>query len=59
VRRAATPGWMLRWDCCASADLKFSMGEARKPGGDTLHTLPIDSRILELVWDYPRTVVPV
>ena len=59
VRRAAAPGWMLRWDCCASADLKFSMGEGRKPGGDTLGTLPIDTRILELVWDYPRVVVPV
>ena len=59
VRRAARPGWMLRWDCCASADLKFSMGEGRSPASKTLGTLPIDSRILELVWDYPRVVVPV
>lgn len=59
VRHTASPGWMLRWDCCASADLKFSMSEARKPNGDTLRTLPIDARLLEVLWDYPRVVVPV
>lgn len=59
VRRAARPNWMLRWDCCASADLKFSMSEGRKPDAGTRQTLPVDCRLLEILEDYPRVVVPV
>jgi hypothetical protein len=59
VRRASRPGWMLRWDCCASADLKFSMAEGRTPDDNTRQKLPIDCRLQEILHDYPRTVVPV
>ena len=59
VRRATRTGWMLRWDCCASADLKFAMSEGRKPDHDTRHALPLDCRLLEILEDYPRAVVPV
>lgn len=59
VHRATSPNWMLRWDCCASADLKFSMNEGRKPDAGTRHSLPVDCRLLEILEDYPRVVVPV
>ena len=59
VRRAARANCMLRWDCCASANLKFSMSEGRKPDDGTLRHLPIDARLLEILQDYPRVVVPV
>ena len=55
VRRAAAPGWMLR----SSADLKFAMSEGRKPDHDTRHALPLDCRLLEILEDHPRVVVPV
>ena len=59
VRRAAQPGWMLRWDCCASSDLKMAMAESETPDRDTLAALPIDARVQEILLDFPRVVVPV
>ena len=59
VRRAASPNWMLRWDCCASANLKFSMGEGRRPDTGTRQSLPVDYRLLEILEDYPRVIIPV
>ena len=52
------PGTMLRWDCCASADLKFALGDALEPDDETLTTLPLDVRILEAAYEWPRVVLP-
>ncbi len=60
MRRAARPGTMLRWDCCASAHLKRAMAEGRPPEDpEALCRLPLDARVLEVLDDYPRVLVPV
>lgn len=59
VNNKPGPGWMIRWDCGASANLKLAMSDGRSPDAETLEQLPIDFRILELLRDYPRFVVPV
>ena len=59
VRRARAPNTMMRWDCCASAKLKWLMSEGRTPrNDDDLQDLPLDTRILEIAWEYPRVLIP-
>ena len=53
MEAAKTPGTMLRWDCCASADLKHAMATGRTPDAKTLQQLVIDERIYELASEYP------
>ena len=50
------PGTMLRWDCCASADLKHLMAHGKLPKDPVkeLQTLVIDERIFEIASEYPR-----
>lgn len=35
------------------------MSEGRKPDAETRHSLPVDCRLLEVLEDYPRVIVPV
>ena len=59
VRGARAPNTMMRWDCCASAKLKWLMSEGRTPrNDDDLQDLPLDTRILEIAWEYPRVLIP-
>ena len=55
------PDTMLRWDCCASADLKHLMAHARLPKDPVadLQTLTIDARVYEIASEYPRDELPV
>ena len=59
VAASATPGTMYRWDCCASAELKFAMAEGggARSGAGATGVLPIDARLLEILADYPRATV--
>ena len=58
---ARRPGTMLRWDCCASADLKHLMAHGRVPKDEAaeLQSLTIDERIYEIAGEYPRQDLPV
>ena len=58
VERARRPGSMMRWDCCASADVKYAMAEGIEPDDTRRQSLPLDSRIQELAYDFPRFLVP-
>ena len=60
VVKATLPQTMMRWDCCASANLKMEMGDGNQNPDDTVrNTLPIDARILEIAYEYPRVLIPV
>ena len=61
LTRAHRPDTMLRWDCCASGWLKSRMAHAEPIDGDDpgLHVLPLDARVLEIVYEWPRLLVPV
>ena len=51
---------MVRWDCCAPAWLKAELSEGELPSADDPRhrRLPIDARLLEALWDFPRLCVP-
>ena len=57
--RHVKPDTMMRWDCCASADLKFAMAESRSPSKSERNLLAIDARLLEIAQDFPRILIPV
>ena len=49
---------MMRWDCCANANLKMALsdGETTIPPA-VRNGLPIDARLLTMLEDYPRTTL--
>ena len=53
--------YMMRWDCCASDELKWSLSEGHCDWQDSFMGLNYvgDERLLEILYDYPRFVVPV
>ena len=59
IAAAAKPGTMLRWDCCSSGSLKATLSEGDTPDARTLASLPIDARILDAAYEFPRVLLPV
>ena len=62
IADAAEPGTMMRWDCCASSSLKATISEGTKLEAidDTVrNALPLDTRLLDILNDWPRLHVPV
>ena len=51
---------MFRWDCCASADLKYELAEGRPTWQSSfLDLTPNDPRAFDIIYEYPRAVLPV
>ncbi len=59
IAAAAKPGTMLRWDCCSSGSLKATLSEGDTPDARTLASLPIDARIQDAAYKFPRVLLPV
>ena len=62
IADAAKPGTMMRWDCCASSNLKAAMSKGAKLEAidDAVRNgLPLDARLLDILNDWPRLHVPV
>lgn len=61
VKDAYRPDTMLRWDCCASSDLKFEMSEGtREVEEETRLALRIDDpRAYDILMEFPKVEVPV
>ena len=53
IERARRPGSMMRWDCCASANMKYAMAEGIELNDARRQSLPLDSRIQELAYEFP------
>ena len=51
---------MVRWDCCAPPWLKAELSEGNWPktSDPRFRTLPVDARLLDMLDDYPRLLVP-
>ena len=53
---------MLRWDCCASGNLKLALSEGTpltEIPPRVRNALPIDMRLLDILVDWPRIELPV
>ena len=62
VARARTGDVMMRWDCCATAELKAFMSDRRENGApprEVRQALAVDHRLLEILEEFPRIGVPV
>ena len=62
VARARTGDVMMRWDCCATAELKAFMSDRSEngpPPREVRQALAIDHRLLEILEEFPRIGVPV
>ncbi len=59
IEEAKTPGTMIRWDCCASSDVKYRLGTGRPEWHqDLLDRFNIDDpRAFDLIFEYPDTVI--
>ena len=62
VARARTGDVMMRWDCCATAELKAAMSDRSEngpPPREIRQALAVDHRLLEILDEFPRIGVPV
>ena len=62
IADAIKPGTMMRWDCCASSNLKAAISEGTKLEAidETVrNALPLDARLPDILNDWPRLHLPV
>lgn len=60
VEGAAEPDFMLRWDVCASSEVKWRLGEGRpRWHADFLKLMIDDPRAYDLIYEFPRDLMPV
>ncbi|MYE58702.1 MAG: hypothetical protein F4X35_03835 [Alphaproteobacteria bacterium] len=59
IEAAKKPGTMIRWDCCACAEVKYRLGTGRPEWHqDLLDCFYIDDfRATDLIFEYPDTII--
>lgn len=59
INWAEEPGYMMRWDCCATMDLKQAMAHGRIEEARSTRIALDDPRFFDILLEYPGEVIKV